>query len=242
MPTSSDYQRVLPGEGHSPCKQDGAGQCVSQGLVHQPSAVAQDDLAGAPAQPPAQPLQPSCASAPGNRGCSYRTSPRGTVCGHAGTRSTRAQGLFSIWGHPCRADAVLRRPTDTALSPGVWPPKSLGCYLPCRCIAAWPGLRRGCSMPNIIQGLQRISRCSVSQEPTAPAAVSTTVGKSLDGTVSPAMLTPPRSWLSLPPPAPAENGSAIPRWGLERWGRGKPAPGRELEGVWVVGWLCGVYS
>lgn len=43
----------------------------------------------------------------------------------------------------------------------------------------------------------------VSQERAAPAAASTTASKSLDGTVSPAMLTSPWKWLSLPPAAPA---------------------------------------
>lgn len=42
-------------------------------------------------------------------------------------------------------------------------------------------------MPSIIQGMEGIWG-SVSQEPPAPAAASATAGKSLDGTVSPAML------------------------------------------------------
>lgn len=44
--------------------------------------------------------------------------------GPPGPRGSSASG-----GHPCRADAVLRWPTHTALTPGVWPPKNLGCYL-----------------------------------------------------------------------------------------------------------------
>lgn len=157
----------------------------------------------------------------GNQGCLYSTCPRGMVCSHAETQPTERQVLFSIWNHPCCADAVLQRPTqaaNTQLTPGVWPPKAwVVTSSPRCCIAAQHRLQLGCSMPNIVQGMQRILHCSVSPEPTAPAAVSTTVRKSLDGTVSPAMLTLLGSRLSLPAPAPAENCSPLPCWGLERW-------------------------
>lgn len=103
---------------------------VSQGLVRQPSAVGCGDPALPTPQLPARLPQP--AGAAGNRGCSHGTCPRGMVCSHARTRPTEAWGPFSIWGHLCHADVALRRPTqpaDTQLTPGLWPPRSLACYL-----------------------------------------------------------------------------------------------------------------
>lgn len=77
-------------------------------------------------------------------GCLYSTCPGGLICSQAAAQPAGTQGLFSTWGHPCRADAVLQRltqPADTQPTPTVWPPASLGCYLlPMllhRCLA-WP--------------------------------------------------------------------------------------------------------
>lgn len=81
-------------------------------------------------------------------------------------------------------------------------------------------------MPSIIEGMEGIS-CCVSQERTAPAAASTTAGKSLDGTVSPAMLTLPRKWLSLPLAA-LRDIAAPSLLGNGEGGREMSVPGREL--------------
>lgn len=74
----------------------------------------------------------------------------------------------------------------------------------------------------------------VSQERAAPAAASTTASKTLDGTVSPAMLTSPRKRLSLPPAAPEGHCCPFPA-GQSEEVEGEASPRQGAGSVWVMG-------
>lgn len=106
------------------------------------------------------------------------------------------QGLISTWGHLCHADVVLlfvNPANTTGLVRGLRPPERLGCdfqplLLHCSGRDAYAEYYSGDGADFVL--------CLAGADGSRRR--STTARKSLDGTVSPAMLTLPRKWLSLP--------------------------------------------
>lgn len=91
------------------------------------------------------------------------------------------------------------RQNTTGLVRVVWPPERLGCdFQPLLLLRSG---RDACAKYYSGDGGDFV--LGVSQERAAPGAASTTASRSLDGTVSPAMLASPRKWLSLPAAAPS---------------------------------------
>lgn len=144
--------------------------------------------------------------------CLSKTPLRGMFCSYARTQPKEARGFSASGVIPAvqmwcfiRADS-LKWHGDNA-----WRLATLGCYLqpmPLCCCLARPAAQVLSAKWHSGHAEDFVLRCS--QRPTAPATVSTSAWKSLDGRVSPAMQTSPTSWLPLPPPALAENCSPFP--------------------------------
>lgn len=134
-------------------------------------------------------------------------------------RGSSASGDISATQVWC--SCLSTRQNNTGLVRGLWPPERLGCDLQPLLLHRSGGVQ----IKHYSGG--GADFCSVS-------AASTTAGKSLDGTVSPAMLSSPKKWLSLPPAAPAGHRCPFPA-GQCTEGEGRPSPRQGAGSVWVMG-------